>query len=117
MTKFGGLYKCQNCNQYFGYPQEFEDDLDSEVIKKGVYRAIVRCECGNTHGIGGERCEYDEGVPAIMMFGFDLRNYKTRVDEELKVYNAVMLIECEESESEAATWDGRRINLKAKETL
>lgn len=58
MSKYSyGLSLCQNCDSYFGYPEELDKAMIAGCKEKGVYSAIATCQCGESHIAGGEACE------------------------------------------------------------
>ena len=94
-----GLSKCSMCNRYYTYSDEFDMAL-SESCESAAkyYKAVVRCKCGNKSIAGGESSimnfePYEEG---ILMFGF---KYNAIEHKDLRVFDVVMLIECEETDS------------------
>lgn len=93
-----GLSRCPMCNRYYTYSDEFDIAL-SEGCESAAkyYKAVIKCQCGNKDVAGGESVimnfePYDE---CIMMFGF---KYDETKHKDLQIFDAVMLIECEESD-------------------
>jgi len=115
-----GLYKCPNCEKYYSYDDAFDTKLSEQCELENTYQAVIKCQCGAKHIAGGDLYEFDCGIneKGIMMFGND---YNEETDKGLDIFDAVMLVECEENDSDkvASTYSsesfahaGRTIYLK-----
>ena len=93
-----GLSRCPMCNRYYTYSDEFDMAL-SEGCESAAkyYKAVVKCECGNKYVTGGESAimDFEPYEEDIMVFGF---KYNAIEHKDLRVFDVVMLIECEETD-------------------
>lgn len=116
-----GLYECASCGNYLTHSKKFEEALEVGCTEKGFYIAKEICDCGDVRLSGGEN--YCDGVDrGIIMIGGNPKNYSTEEIDNMDVFEAEMLEECEESESEFSTVEGtiytestRMVHLKRKE--
>jgi len=104
-----GLYQCPHCKQYYTASEEADREIDKCSEDYEVSQCILVCQCGHKHGIGGEHTIDEEAGPGILMFGFE----PTEEDVlQYNVYPAVMLVECDEEDSEISTMDGYGENIR-----
>lgn len=107
------LAMCVKCHNYYTEPDTFYKKMDQVFEKESVYQAIITCQCGHKHVVGG-----DYFGEAINMFGYELKDDES---PEFDQYDAVMLTECHQSDPDrvASTYysvgyfgNGRTVHLK-----
>ena len=93
-----GLSRCPICSRYYTYSDEFDMAL-SEGCESAAkyYKAVIKCQCSDKSVAGGESAimDFEPYKEGIMMFGF---NYNESEHQNLQIFDAVMLIECEKDD-------------------
>jgi hypothetical protein len=92
-----GLAVCSNCKAYYSQPEAFDKALDEGCKRADVYRAVLKCSCGEKHLIGGENQVYG-GTVGIMMFGGQY--IEEQWPDGLDEFDSVMLTRCDSSDPE-----------------
>jgi len=104
-----GLYQCGNCSKYYTTSNKI-DEIIEKCMDDNIAEVIVKCECGLTHGVGGEKDVFfpesdDKPVECVMMYGF---NPEDRT-EKIPVLPATMLKETDREDTNFSTYTDDKV--------